>query len=223
MLCLTNSVSGQSYKEDFARINALYSEQQNISMSLQYSLYENYTSTTASDIQKGKVIKSKDAQFYQLSTFESLNTRKYSIQVDNKKHIVNLSKARKLPGSMPAGLDTLLASHKEVAFFDPGNGQKAYRIKTDITQYEQVDIYFNEKSFAIEKVVLFYRKAINLKNVASKDGKQKPRMEIICSNIILNLQSGNSDLSEKKYFRSISKTILLQPQYSGYRLINILN
>lgn len=225
LLFSANWLFGQDPKDDFKKINEAYLKQNEFSMDVVYNLYENSSTKAIFQSERAEVKHSKGKQYYKIATYESLFTDKYAIVLDHESKVAQVVKsiAAKKKNIFSVDLDTVfLKLCQSVEHFEDGPNQRGYKLKTDHSEYEEIHIYFNKQTYFIEKMVLFYAVKTNLRDPEDLKKQNKPRMEILCTNINFSPNFTKSTFSEQKYISTQGMKIQLQPAYKTYKLISQL-
>ena len=90
----------------------------------------------------------------------------------------------------------------------------------DFSAYQEVDIYFDNHSYVITKLVLYSRTAQKLAENNPKLKKEKARLEIVFSEMVMNPKLSPTTFSEKNYIEIKGKTITGLGKYRSYKIVN---
>ena len=220
---------GQNVHEDLVNINKAYSKLNTFSVDAVFNLYENYTIQIPAETQNVKFIRSRNLYYYKLSKQETIRNGKYFVIADheNKVIIIDSFKSQPDPGiynylAIINDLDSLMPEYEEIKFSKKNQTQNCYSFKTKSDNIPRLDVYFNNTTYLIEKVVLFMDLTATDENDQNAGSSDKPKIEIIYKNINTHYTYNESDFSEKRFVSIRNNMVYLNPDYYGYQLYNQL-
>jgi len=215
----------QKAKEDILKINKAYIGKK-ITMKLNYNLYRNHVTKTVFQNETAEVKQSGDLNWTRIGPIETVTNETYSLIVNNKeKSITMLGKemnSKKKTDPLGMNLDSLLKRCQKVEFKKVNEHQNSYEFVFPFSEYSKVVIVYNNKTFFIEKMLLFYQE----KKKFDESGKEEaPRMEITCTEIKTNSRFTANDFTYDNYIeKNKNNKWLCKPAYKGYSVqVQVLN
>lgn len=201
-------------------IQQFYSSHAFIYQELSYQLYADQQATIPYSIDRGIFIKQGEVQYAQLASIESLTTRDYTIGIDREEKIVMISNHISLPATGPiADADTWVSSEGSSVTLKPvSDRQEAVVVKMEYGEVEEADIIYEADTFQPVKLVLIYRRGIQLEMDPESPFVQ-PRLEVEYTRTSLDEQ-GQDRLDMQTYVTGKGKDWKLSPAYGDYELIN---
>lgn len=221
----TGYVFSQKPKEDILKINKAYMDKK-ITMKLSYSLYKNHAAKNVFQTESAEVKQNGDLNWTRIGPVESITNETYSLIVNHKqKRITMLGKklnTKSKTNPLGMNLDSILQRCKKVEFKKVNEHQNAYEFVFPFSEYSKVIIVYNNKTFFIEKMVLFYQE----KKKFDESGKEEaPRLEITCSEIKTNSRFAANDFSYDNYIeKNKNNKWVCKPAYKAYSVqVQLLN
>ncbi len=160
------------------RINKVYAEHSYIYHELAYELYADFNSTIPVSIEKGVFIKDGTNQYAQLLPVESLTTADYTIGIDHDEKIIMVSNHVALPANGPiANVITGLTPNADIQIRQVSAAYSDFVIHMEQGEVEEATIRYDNLTFQINKLVLKYRRSIQLSTTEDSPFVQ-PRLEI---------------------------------------------
>jgi|WetSurMetagenome_2_1015567.scaffolds.fasta_scaffold275836_1 hypothetical protein len=203
-------------------INKFYTTHDYIYHELSYLLYPDHTSTIPYSIEKGIFIKQGDAQYSQLASIESLTTKEYTVGIDNDEKIVMISNHITISPTGPlADADTWMTSDSKATIQPVSDQLNALSISLDDGEVEKAVITYDVKTFQPVKLVLIYRRSIQL-STEEETTPVQPRLEIEYTRTSFDTQ-GKGKLDISGYVLKKGSQWVLSPKYKDYELINTIN
>lgn len=225
ILFFTHALHSQNAAEDFKKINAAYEHTKKLSMSLVYSVYENYNSSKYIDRTEGSFKKDDKNYSSSLMGAHTIVNGTKMLTIHNDKKSITLSPAKPLNGPDISGykLDEILKVYQKIIFVNKNEKEKAYIVyfKGDQNVLNRYEIHFNTDNYLISKIILFYNKTMEFSD-DEKGTAQKPRMEIEFNNIDVKPDLNKDDFDLGKYLVFGDKTVL-HSSYKNYHFIESKN
>jgi len=195
---------GQNAKQDVMKINEAYSKFNDLSMNISYNLYKNYAATSPVETETGSYKQHGSLRYNKLKGTESLQNKEYLIIVDNEDKIIVVSNPVKFnPGKITmVDLDKAFANCSSIQFIDNKTDQNGYKLtfkQNIVSEFDAIDLYFNKKSFLVERIVFYYREKISVNPEDESSLKEKPKLEIIFSNMNFKTISDLTFFSEDRF------------------------
>lgn len=213
----------QKIGDDFKKVNAFYSNNTNLSMSIMYNLYHDYYTAEVYDSYKGQYKKKGDKLYSDLLGIETISNNKYAVTINkNDKMIVVADPINLSSLPTPVNADSLVKICSSITFSE-SDEDKIYKMNFDKSpyfEYKMVEIFINKKNFYLDKLVLYFRDAIKFNYDDIKDKKDTPRVEIIYSNVNNSSITDDSFFSEKKYIMASNGKYSSVGKFSDYKIVN---
>lgn len=221
LICLSGVNQAQDAKSDFTKINLRYNESKNLNMKVCYELFQDYTSIVPFQKMDGLVKRKGDNMIYKLGPLEVMHNKRFEVIANDEfKQIAMLEHKTKLfewdEKLFLTRFDQTLQVYEKVNFSSKKNAG-VYDIKTKGGQFTRIIIEFDKKTYAINKMVLYYRDA-QILNEYGTGKKDTPRIEITYSDINLNANLPDGDFSESKYVAYSGGKYTCTSPYKGYKL-----
>jgi hypothetical protein len=215
----------QAAAVELNKVNLAYGAVKSMSMTIEYNLFSSYTATTAHESSKGKFIRQNANYYSELLGITTVQNAKHKITINTQEKSLLLSNPDKTPPApSPVLLDSILRVCSSIDRIDLGAGKKLYQLKfAKLTyyDYERIDIHLGSNQL-IEKFVLYFRSAVVLDDNDQNLKKDKPRLEISYSAIILNSEVDTNLFSEKIYVESLgSEGFKPTAAYQTYQFYNL--
>lgn len=219
---MSSTLSAQNAKSDIQKINQVFIAQNEFAISMAYNLYANYSSGVVYSTEKGEVERSGQKEYSKLASIETVINDKYAVVIDNMAKAIMVQKAEKMKQKnvLPISLDTIIKYCKSIEYQKTSSDIGEYTLKMGFSDYQQIDIYFNTKTFLLTKLVLYSKKAKKLDENDAKLKKEKPRLEIVFAEINLKPEIAPSVFSEATYITISGNTITGNGKYKNYKIIN---
>lgn len=226
ILVMFISVQGnaQNAKADILRINDAYSKFHDMSMNITYHVFLNYTAVIPYETEVGFYRQHDNLRYSKLKEIESLQNKDYLIVADNEqKRIVVGNPVKFNPAKITLlNLDTALATCSSVNYLTSENGQTGYQMtfKANIvSEFDKVELYFNKKTYVVEKIVFFYRQKIKLSSETDAIA-DRPKLEITFSKFDFQKNTDMDAFSEKKFIEKNNGKYIASTTYKGYQIID---
>lgn len=210
--------------EEMKKINGSLKKYPSVKMDVSYVYYSSYSSKIPVETQKGIIKKKGDMQYWSLMGTATVVNSQYQVSIDSSYKRIFIgpkSKNSKTANLADVDFERLLKIYEKPISVSNGKstGLK-FTCKPGIhAEHKTIEIYYNKETYVVEKLVLFYTAEMPI-NTDREDGpKDKPRLEIIFSNINLDAKLTDSDFSEKKYVQINGDQYKPQPAYKAFSLI----
>jgi hypothetical protein len=217
-------VDAQNAKADILRINDAYSKFTNMSMDITYRVFLNQTSTLPYETETGFYRQNGNLRYNKLKQIESLQNSNYLIVVDNElKRIVVGNPVKFDPAKITLlNLDSALSKCSSVNYINVNALQGGYSMifkSTIVSEFEKVELYFNKKTYVVEKMVFFYRQKIRLATEENAVA-ERPKLEISFSQFSFEKLEDATFFSEKKFIEKNKGNYIAASSYNGYKIID---
>lgn len=219
----TNAAVLADPKVVLEKIQQFYTSHEYIYQELAYSLYAEHGASTPQSIEKGLFIKQGEVQYSQLSSIESLTTSEYTIGVDHEEKLVMIANHLSIPATGPLGnADQWFADQSSISVKAVSDRLNALSFQLEYGEVEEAAILYDVQSFQPVKLVLKYRKGIQLDTEHTEAPYTQPRLEIEYLNTNFG-DKGKEHLRMDSYLILKGKQWELSAQYRAYELINNIN
>jgi len=203
-------------------INRTYKAMESLSMDIDYKVYRNHESTTPIQTENGTLKKKGDLYYYQIGSLVTIKASSYNLIVDNDAKtiaLLNVEKGRDMAKDILLAIsDSLLRNIKSISFAKINNTQNAYILTSPNSEYAKIKIFFNVKSFFIEKLELYYKIPENFEDEESLD-KEAPRVEISYHDINTRPAFPSDLFTYANFLRKEKNKYYCKEKYQGYHLI----
>ncbi|MDP1725786.1 MAG: hypothetical protein Q8M15_03310 [Bacteroidota bacterium] len=206
--------------ENLSKANA---QKKNIAYDLTYKLYADANSQTVLSTLNGLLIQRNGDKYSQLGEIESLKTSKYFISIDREEKMMMLSDNNG-GGNQGFDLEQLkkyLDLCKEYNITKTSANQSKLRLELKAGEINQLDVFYNTTSYSVEKICMFYNKAINSEYTNNTDASNQ-RLEILFKEKEYAM-SEDSRLTLANYCTIKNGVWKPSIKYPGYEFINNLN
>ncbi|OFY82814.1 MAG: hypothetical protein A3F72_01645 [Bacteroidetes bacterium RIFCSPLOWO2_12_FULL_35_15] len=198
------NVYSQNAKQDMIKINEAYSKFNDLAMNITYNLYPNYTATSPVETETGSFKQHESLRYSKLKGIESLQNKEYLVVVDNEEKLIVVSNPVKFnPGKITmVDLDKAFTNCSSIQFIDNKSALSGYKLtfkETIVSEFDAIDLYFNKKTFLVEKIVFYYREKIRVNEYDESSPKEKPKLEIVFSNMDFKTISDLTFFSENRF------------------------
>jgi hypothetical protein len=215
----------QNAKEEMKKMNEAYLKHVDLTMDIAYNVYANWTDASPIEKNSGFYMQHGTDRYNKLNRIESVQNKECALVIDNEEKMILVGNPVKFdPAKITMlNLDTAFSKYASVTPIKVSAPQKGYKLifKTSAaSEYEAVDIYFNTKTYLMEKMVFYYRNKVQLQKTNRDEAKEKPRLEIIFSKVST---APNPDLklySEPRFIAKTTNSYRAVGTYSSYKLVN---
>ena len=210
---------------DFSNVNETYSSTPLLKMNVSYALFPSYTSTAAFEKSSGVFMKNGNDTYSNLLGIVSISNRNVSVTLDSNEKVIVVANppSRKKQSPSLIDVDTMLSQCSGIEYKELEGGLKYYKLRFDgipFSEYNAVEIYIDGKTNFISRLMLYYRVEIDLDEEGPACSKDRPRLEIVYTNVDTRPVFPQDQFSESKMIRASGKTYIAAPAYSKYRVIN---
>lgn len=223
-LQLINMVAAQNADSDFKKINEAYLTNKNISMKIVYEIFKDYKSSKPFKSESGELKQNGFLQYKRTGNIETIQTTKYFLSVNHDQKVISLSSLHVVDTVNflsqfydPKVVSYYLAKCKEKKFHKENSRLNSYYLEMADSNQDAIKIYFNSKTFFVEKLVMYFRRKINVEQ--NSDGvKQRPRIEITYYDIELNKTYKLEEFAYDKFLYQKGVKWLAKQQYEAYKV-----
>jgi hypothetical protein len=209
---------------DFRAVNAAYINTHQVQMDVTYTLFSGYTSTAAFETDRGVFMKQGNNTYSELLGIVSLSNSNATVTLDSNEQTIVVTDPPDKNHTDPSlvNLDSILKLCSSVEYKELGE-LNYYRLRFDgvtFFEYNAIEVYIDRKTNFLSRLTLYFRMEVDLDEEGDACSKDKPRLEIVYSNINTAPQFAARQFSETKFIGIKGKTITASPAYSNYHLIN---
>lgn len=205
--------TGQTWLD---RMNHAYATAKSVSMSFTVDYYTAPTQTVPVTSAKGEVRYCGTNYYSDAMGQIVIVNKRYMLLIDKAQHTITC-----LPGSGKGKRETVTgqpdSSWSKAASVKLLNTDGAFRrieVSGNDPVYEKTEITVNAATYALEKVVFFYKK--------QEDGS-RPKLVVNYANVKFNSGLTEADFSEKKYILKKNGTISAAPAWIDYKIIDLMD
>jgi hypothetical protein len=216
---------GQNARTDMGKLNASYARHKDLSMGITYHVYANHRDADPIETSAGSYFQRGSDRYNRLNEIESVQNNECSIVIDNEEKFIAIGNPVKYTAGKIATteMDTVLDHYASVTYIDNQGVQKGYsfKIKPKVpSEYERIDVFFNSKTWMVERMVYYYRDKQQLIKTNQDAAEEKPRLEVIFSNIKFEAGSDSKFYSESRFVHKKDGKYFPAGAYAGYKIIN---
>lgn len=218
MMAMAPSATGQEVEAVLEGMQFFYQDHPSIYQEMSYQLFASHEASELHSTESGLLILGPDARYSKLASIESLSTKDYTLGVDHEEKTIMLSNNFSTltldpMASIQNYSDQLYsASIKEVS---ANSNELIFKIMSG--EVEEAKIVYNKADFQIEKIMLNYRRAIQLEDAEDADWVQ-PRLEIAYFNTSFSGKE-KERLKLDNYVSTAAKEWKAVEKYANYQLI----
>lgn len=210
--------------EELKKVNTSLKKCPSVKMDVAYTYFSSYTSKIPIEVQKGKIKKKGNSQYSSLLGTTTVLNDKYLLVVDSNSQriIVSDRKTTSAPQEVnDIDLEKMMKIYNSPVPVTSGNltGYKFVCKPNVNTEHSIIEIYYSKKNYVIEKLVFYYQQAMPVDPDKEDGAVDKPRLEIVFSNINLNAGLTDADFSEKNYIKIEGKEMKSLPKYNMFQVI----
>ncbi len=159
-------------------------------------------------------VKKKGQQFrYLQGVTEAIINPSYMVTHNKAENILACNRVYAPNGlKNPVAIDLagILDAYQEVIFKGSLSGAKCYVLKDEYGPFEVLEIYLDESSALIQKLVYHYRESIEM---------EAAKVEIVCQHLNLNPQFSNAVFSAQEFVQINGNVVMAQSPFSNCTLI----
>ena len=219
-------LKAQDAIEDIQKINNAYLVNNQFSMDIVISAYENKDSKKAYEIEEGFAKRNGDFLHVKVGDIETIKSRKLLLSIDHKNNIILISESvaqdSKLPGDMASSLQILLGYCEKVKYFDVSRKVGKYVLNIPAYTYEQFEFEFNKNTYFLEKLVMIMNSKLNDESSVDETEKRKVKLIIEYKNINTQPEFNNQEFTTWKYIYKDGNEYKSTVEYKEYAIINQL-
>lgn len=209
---------------DFRLVNEAYLKAAALKTDVGYTLFPSYTSTVPFEKSKGVFMKQGSSTYSNLLGIISLSNSKVTVTLDSNEQtiVVTDPPSRNVKDPSLVDLDTLLNTCTSIEYKELGE-LKYYKLRFDQVpafEYNAIEVYIDSKTNFLSRLTLFFRMEMDMDDGDDKYTKEKPRLEIVYTNVNTRPVFAQDQFSETKYISIQGKAIKAAAAYSQFRLIN---
>ena len=217
----------QVSKEDFAKINKVYISHPQLYFKAKYDLYKNQNIKETFESEMGETKRNGNLLYTKIGKIESIHSEKYNVIVDNEDKTISLLAHDPDENGFDEklymiNLEKTLKLCTKVEFAKEIGSQNSYLLTLPYSEYSQVKITYNKKTFFIEKITLYYKKEQVLNEQDKNEKKEQPRVEITYYDFDETPHFNETDFSYDKFLEKANGKFRCKSTYSGYTLKNLL-
>jgi hypothetical protein len=221
-IVVRNICIAQVAKDDFAKINQAYVTNSKMTMKTSYELFQNKETKNVFQKEIGEIKRDGNLQYTKLGDIETIRSKEYNVIVDHEDKNISVLGLSADPNSLDEktymiDLEKALKSCAKVEFNKENNNQNSYDLELPASEYSEIKIIFNSKTFLLEKMVLYYSELQNLED--KQDGlKERPRLEITYSDIDLRPRFSGSEFTYNKFIEKNGGKLNCKSPFKDYIL-----
>lgn len=180
-IILMPGVAGQSLSPEWVlgEINGVYAREANVYHELRYDLQRQRTDQTAQSTETGRFIKANGNVYSEVGPIKSLVTGEYIISIDEEDEVLLLSANHQPETSYH--LSELLAVMPEEASMEivaKAGAVGVLKMQAPYGEVSVAELHYRKADYLLQKVVLQYRRSINLATDETEDYAQ-PTLGIV--------------------------------------------
>lgn len=211
-------VGAQDIAEEISKINGFFKEKRNYEMSLSYGIFEDYDQVAPTRLQESSVKKKGTNLYTKYGEKEVYEVDDKVISIDHAlKEVIFVKRYNKHQNISLDGfthfLDSLLINCQEKRIEKVKGNTNKLVLGAHMSQYQQIEFYYNSKTYKMDKLVLYYRT-----NPYAQGSK--PKMEIICTEFKDGDNIPDAFFSITNILSRKADKYVLQTSYKEYRLKN---
>jgi hypothetical protein len=206
-------------KSILENIRKFYASHDYIYHELSYGLYSDHGSSTPHSVDRGVFIKQGDMQYSRLASVESLTTKDYTIGVDHDEKLIMIANHISiLPTGPLRNADRWISEGASITVRTVSDQLNAVSVKAEYGEVEEAEIVYDVRTFQPARLVLKYRRAIQL-DVETDPPDIQPKLEIEYLSTGLD-GSGKERLDMNYYVVMKGNRWAPSPKFREYELID---
>ena len=222
-------IYAQNFASDIKNINSFY-EKSKIELKIMYKGYSGWETQNIHEQFEGKIKKSGNLKYEQMSQFETIYSDSFYLTVDNlnkKIGIYPLSKNTPTKLATLGMLDSVsskLMNSKNVIYSEDSKGLGVYEITLPAQiGLAKVSIVFNKTDFSLKKLVLFYYGQSENSNPRTT-GTEKYRVEMVYLETNIKPRFSANEFTYANYLHlGTDGKLTCNTKYIGYKLNNLMS
>lgn len=222
-LCWLSSVApagAQVARDDFARINQAYLRATQFAMNVTYRYYANHTSNRVLESSSGFIRRSGDRLASKQFGLEVVNTDWCKVSVDSESKAIFISDPDSLSrlNVVAVKIDSVLQLCRGVRYARVSDGQGRYTLQLPRpSELESVEIYFNFRTFFIERLSLHYRPRMLPGSAGQDSVVEAPRIEVEYQGITLQPRFDQGTFSADRFVTVRDGNLAPVGEYADYQ------
>ena len=221
LMAFAPSTSNQEVVTVLEGMQSFYQDHPSIYQEMSYQLFSSHEAIDLHSSESGLLLLGPDTKYSKLAAIESLTTKDYSVGVDHEEKTIVISNnfstlALDPLASIQSYSDQMFSAAIQV--LTANSSELIFKIKSG--EIEEAKIIYNKADFQIEKIMLNYRRAIQLDDAEASDWV-KPRLEIVYSNTSFNGKE-KERLVLSNYVTAVADDWKAVGRFAEYELINNL-
>ena len=216
----------KSAARDFLKIREAYTHTSNLSMDVVYKVFQGPESDLKLDEHTGHYVKMGDDKLY-MQLFGTLTIRNKEVIMvkDDSTKTILIKKPSPDDSKQPTiDMEKLLQVCETIETLPNEGTLSGYKLSFSkkMQEMKAIEIYFDSKSYFVQKVIIFYNTELDVKRVSTsrKNETFKPRLEVRYVNINANPDPSVLSFPVDKYIKKEHSKWILQPILKGYHLID---
>lgn len=221
MFAFTQNDEKQKIESALLGIATFYQSHENIYQDISYHLYADHSRTNIHSSENGVLILSEGKKYTQLGPIESFVNDKYNIGIDHDEKTIMLSNNYSEMEIDPLeNISNYLKEYStaEIQYYTKDENQLTFKV--EYGEITKATILYKKDDFRISKIVLEYRREIQLEDQTDSDWVQ-PRLEIVYSNTSYDGKD-IAKLQLNKYVTGSGNKWSAASEYADYKLIDNL-
>lgn len=219
-------LKAQNAIEDIQKINNAYLLNNQFSMRIVVSGFEDKDSKKAFEVEEGFAKRNGELSHVKLGDIESIKSRKLLLSIDHKNKVIVISESvlqnGKLPSDMASSLQVLLDYCEKVSYIDVSKKVGKYVLNIPSYTYEQFEFEFNKTNYFLEKLVMIMNSKLSEETSANVAEKQKVKLIIEYKNINTQPEFNNQEFTTWKYIYKDGNEYRSTEEFKEYAIINQL-
>jgi len=208
------------------KINRAYSEVKQISMSISMRAFENHSTSVPFQEIKGQYYRKENSTYSELAGLLTIKNESDIIVVNKEDKMMFVDKElRRTDSSLPLdyinkienyssfSIEKISDDYSKCIFFFESGKEK---------QWEKMEFIFSAKSYLVNSISVFFSKDNKLKEMTGIS-YEKPRIEILFSNIDINPVYPKNIFDSYFYYREDNNGLKAGKAFEGYEIINAKN
>lgn len=215
----------QQAATDFRAVNKAYLGATALQLNVNYTLFPSYTSVVPFEKSNGVYMKQGSNTYSNLLGIITLTNSKAVVTLDSNERtiVVADAPAQSQQGPSLVNLDTLLGTCTSIEYKVLPEGMKYYKLhfgRVPVFEYNAIEVYIDPKTNFLSRITMFFRMEIDLDDRDDVYTKEKPRLEIVYTNVNTHPVFAQDQFSEAKFISMRGRLVTAAAAYTSYRVIN---
>lgn len=215
----------QNSRSDLQKINEKFLTCQKLSVNIIYKVYPSFSSVTPIEETNTRYLKQGNKFLSEMGEFTLLQNSKYFVAIDFSGKTIAINtpvKPEQLFGGINFDIDSLIKYGAKVKHENFSSTEKRIVIflNEDLKdEIERFEIFYDPETFIPSKLVFYYAYAIS----ADDEGKlpeEKPRIEIVYSNIDFNPSISEKAFSADEIFTESRGEFLAGLRFKDFQILD---